>query len=176
MARKKSDVGAPRHVGTTAELAVAIGRSLPMLDRYLAAGLPLSGPPYDVAAVAEWVRQNVRPRTGRAADDEAEPILRKRNRLELQKMREDVRSKKRRNDKDEARLLPAEEVTQWVAQAFLRIRQRLEKLPDDLQVLVPSALRPEFRAAAEKKVHALLTEMSDWQLQLDAQHENAAPR
>lgn len=155
---------ARRMVRSKGDLAVALGMSLPMLDRYVKQGLPAHRAPYDVAACQEWLDQVRGP--GQVAPDTNGPLRTKRLATEIAEREQSVRAKRLRNDILEGRLVYADEVFQQRAMEMLKIKQRLESLPDELQKLAPAEFRGQFRSDLAAAVHALLLEMSGWKLDL----------
>ena len=92
-----------------------------------------------------------------------EDLFTDKTRAQVNKLVEETRSKKLANDEKEGLLLPADDVRQWVAAHFLRIKQRLELLPDQLQVLAPQSFRAQFHADMTNEIRSLLLEISGWQ-------------
>lgn len=81
---------------------------------------------------------------------------------EVRKLRQETRFKRLKNDLLEQRLIDYDDVSQWIAAKFLRVKQRLQSLPNEMQVLAPNEQRSLFRASLESFVTELLIEMSDW--------------
>jgi hypothetical protein len=150
------------HAATKLDLAAALGKTVQSLDRYISLGMPLFGPPYDIDGCRVWIRENVQSRS-RDDDTQGDPLTRRRLKWQTRKFREDARAKRMKNDQVAGRLLDTDEVKQWIAERFLRIKERLEAMPNELQVLAPSSIRATFREDIEKAVHRLLLEMSSWE-------------
>ena len=150
-----------RAVQTKGELAIELGMSLPMLDRYVKQGLPARRPPYDVDACNEWLDKVRSP-----ADEASGPLRQKRLTTEIAEKEQSVRAKRLRNDILEARLVYADDVDQQRAMEMLKIKQRLESVPDELQKYAPAEYRGQFREDLATYIHSLLVEMSDWKIDM----------
>lgn len=150
-----------RTVRSKGELAVELGMSVPMLDRYVKQGMPARRPPYDVELCGEWLDKVRTP-----ADEQSGPLRQKRLTTEIAEREQSVRSKRLKNDILEGRLVYADEVHQQRAMEMLKVKQRLESIPDELQKYAPAEYRGQFRADLAAYIHSLLVEMSDWKLEL----------
>lgn len=81
---------------------------------------------------------------------------------EVFKLQQEGEAKKLKNDLNKESLLDAHEVRQWIAERFLRIKQRIQSIPDEMQLLAPVEIRSQFRADMGNFTHELLLEMSSW--------------
>lgn len=184
-AKIQADTGYPSdtHVSSQIELGAIIKASLPTIRRYIQMGMPCSQYGYNVADCLEWVeayrskqqKGPNRPPNMPPPPEELEmkalkaDIGLKKTRAEIKKLIQEARGRKLKNDEHESLLLPADDVRQWINEKFLRIKQRLELLPDELQMLAPSALRPQLRMDLVSAIHELLLEMSGWTSQVGKQ-------
>lgn len=146
---------------TKDELAQLLGVSTEMLRRYQRKGLDLGDSPYDPEAAREWVTANIDRRKG--ATNETDVKLRRRRDLwQLRNLRESAIARRDANRVGRKELVEVAGVRQWVIEKFLRIKQRLELLPNELQVLAPEEIRPLLRSDLQKAIRSLLLEMSAW--------------
>lgn len=168
-------------------LAARLGCSQSSIKNYILRGMPFSPTMgYNVDVCVKWINDwkatrgpmaQGRPLGGVMGPVGAiDPVDRQERKLRLMsaklkaetlKLKQDTRGKRLKNDEYEGLLLPADEVRLWIASRFLRVKQRLEMLPDELQMLAPSALRPQLRADLANNIHALLMEMASWQSQAE---------
>lgn len=81
---------------------------------------------------------------------------------EALKTREQYRKIKLDNDIREGKLVYADEVAQRCAEMLLRIKHRLESIPDEMAMTFPESTRPGNLADCKRYVHGLLKEMSQW--------------
>ena len=81
---------------------------------------------------------------------------------EVFKLQQEGEAKKLKNDLAKKNLLDAHTVRQWIAERFLRIKQRIESIPDEMQLIAPTELRPQFRSDMQTFVYELLLEMSSF--------------
>lgn len=179
------------HVSSQIELGAIIKASLPTIRRYIMLGMPCDENGYNVEECIKWVkefREKQQKEAGRRLPpyDKSSPpeelelktlkmdIGLKKTKAEIKKLIQEARGRKLKNDEHESLLLPADDVRQWINEKFLRIKQRLELLPDELQMLAPAALRPQLRMDLVAAIHELLLEMSGWKSQASKQEfENA---
>ena len=148
----------------------------------IAVGMPANKDPvtgvYDVEVARKWLeayQQRARfksPKSGEPPDpsvanakDARLGLLVAKLEAEIAKLKQEARGKSLKNDEYEGLLLPADDVRQWIASRFLRIKSRLEQLPDELQLLAPSNLRPQLHTDLTNAIHDLLLEMSSWEVQ-----------
>lgn len=169
-------------VTSLARLAYALGVSLQTVMARIAVGMPALKDPmtgtYEVEPARKWLETyKRRPRASlRQADmeinkaigdakDERLALLIAKLEAEIAKLKQEARGKSLKNDEYEGLLLPADDVRQWIASRFLRIKSRLEQLPDELQLLAPASLRPQLHTDLTNSIHDLLLEMSSWETQ-----------
>ena len=81
---------------------------------------------------------------------------------ELEKAREDVAAKRLKRRKLEGELLPADDVSQWVATEFVRVKHRLEMIPDEILRLLPREHRTTVHRDVDHYIYQVLMEMADW--------------
>lgn len=110
-----------------------------------------------VVDVCEW-RARAKTNNQSSVSDLRREILEQ----ELEKAKEDVAAKRLKRRKLEGELLPADDVSQWVATEFVRVKNRLEMIPQEVIRLLPSAHRHAVHHDLEHYVYQLLLEMADW--------------
>ena|SRR3990172_317116 len=165
------------------QLATDMGVSIRTLVSWIAEGLPLKKDKktgeYNTNECIAWIggrdaASRKRP-VGRSRLDGTSPIqahgddrvalVIAKLEAEVAKLKQEARGKSLKNDEYEGLLLPADDVRQWIASRFLRIKSRLEQLPEELQLLAPSSLRPQLHSDLSNAIHDLLLEMSGWEVQ-----------
>jgi len=75
---------------------------------------------------------------------------------------EKYRTRRLKNDKAAGVLVDRLEVEREVGANYLRIKARLEAVPDELQMELPAKLRSQLRQRLESKVRLILTEIASW--------------
>lgn len=121
---------------------------------------------YSVAKARKWIAENIRTdqapysRSGDVADSDLRVEL---QRAELEKTREQGRKERLKNDMLEGRLVDREEVELRAGEMGARIRQRLESVPDEMQMIFPPELRQELTGEVRRHIENVLKEMSTWQ-------------
>jgi phage terminase Nu1 subunit (DNA packaging protein) len=119
-------------------------------------GMPVSD---DLPVLESWVAQH---KPGDADDDDLQI---QRLKAEIHKLKQDGRGKELKNDVLEGKLVPLDSVLTQVSELTLRVKHRLEAIPDE----AASEFPPEIRAIAVElmrdKIFLVLTEMSQWQLE-----------
>ena len=80
----------------------------------------------------------------------------------LGELRERHRKLKLENDERESILVPGDEVRQEFAMNLLRVKERLEAIPDELQMEVPAEVRLALVGRWREKVRLILVEISNW--------------
>jgi hypothetical protein len=157
----------PPEPTTPAALAAAIGVSKRTLQDYFERGCPRTG----LAAIQRWRGDNLSGAKRRGDGGAAPPTsltgdspYLERAELEKQKLREEVRAKRLKNDLAEGLFCRRDEVQHEVAKLCLRIKARLEQLPGEIEIVVPSKLRAGLMPEIETKVRLLLKEMAAWAL------------
>lgn len=158
-------------VSTHDELAQRLGVSPRSIGYYLAAGMrdACAIPEgYHVAKAQAWVADNVA--TRKPVDDSSDLGSLKRAKLvaEVRKLEAESNRKELENARLAGALLDSADVHRQVATILLRIKSRLEQLPDDLQLLFGDEDRVRVRSEADTFIHSLLTEMSGWEVNTDA--------
>jgi hypothetical protein len=75
---------------------------------------------------------------------------------------ERYRRRKMANDKTAGELVSRVDAEQEAAELVVRLRERFEAVPDELQMEFPLRERATWRARLESKVRLILTELSSW--------------
>ncbi len=106
-------------------------------------------------------RRRAKPRDDAAVSgyvDLAEKIAQRK----FDKLDEEARKLKLDNDEKAGLLVPRDDVAQEFAIHCLRIKERLEAMPDELQMEFPAEYRQQWRTRLEDKVRLILVEMAAW--------------
>ncbi len=82
--------------------------------------------------------------------------------LERQKLVEDVRSRRLRNDKIEDLLTDRAAREQAEQERFLRLKGRLEAIPDEIEMMIPPEIRPDLKREIADAIHNMLKEIASW--------------
>lgn len=155
---QRSAADASDEVTSKAELAPAVGMSVPMLERYIGEGAHIQGPPYSVSQAKAEV-ERIRDAKGQATSERSSLIAEK-HEAEIEARREQTRAKRLANDLLEGNIYRADVVDQYLAENAVWVRTRLEQLPDVSVRSVPSELRAVVREAVRAEVESLLLEMA----------------
>lgn len=113
---------------------------------------------YNVAKAKAWVAENIKKKGTKG------PLSEQKLKQEIAKLKEEVRAKSLKNDLAEQQLLSAEEVNQKVSELCLRIKHRLEQIPDEMEMSFPVETRADNKRELENKIENILREMSQWEL------------
>lgn len=87
---------------------------------------------------------------------------------EIDKLREEVRQKRHKNELNEQSVVDTDYVVQWANGNILRLKQRLQSFPDEFAIILPVEYRSQGRAEAQTFIHELLLEISSWQYSTDS--------
>lgn len=101
------------------------------------------------------------------SEEDTESLKINKLKAEIKKLRQEGRGRKLKNDEYAGLLLPSDEVRQWIGSRFLRIKNRLQMLPAELQMIAPTSLRPQLYQDLTSAIHELLLEMSSWEAQVE---------
>ncbi len=82
--------------------------------------------------------------------------------LERQTLAEDIRSKRLKNDKTEDLLTDLATREQSEQARYLRLKSRLEALPDECEMLFPPEVRADVKRELADKVYLALKEIAQW--------------
>lgn len=150
-----------RYVSTLREVAGSFGITPQAVAKWVSKGMP---PPtkkgYDLEEIRSWLKTigDARRHGSTGKGD----IREKKIRAEIRKIIQEERFKRLKNDKYESKLVSFDEVYQRGAKYLLRIAERLEAIPEEMQVLAPSECRSEFLESMKRYIFELKTEMSGW--------------
>lgn len=149
-------------VSSIAKLASALDRSERRVASYMTMGLKaachIEGQGYNVQAAQEWMAANI----ANVAED---GLHAEKRQAEIDKLREDIRAKKLRNDERAGRLKDIAVVEQFLAECFLRAKTRMEEWPERIAAEMPADIREQVRELAEAVLHQLLIEMSNMEME-----------
>ena len=171
--KKKKKLEANEYVPTLAMLAQALEIGTSTANRYLRKGMKAnckSKAGYNIRLAREWIETSKTIKVPDAEQD-TEDLKFLKLRGQVRKLHQEARGRKLRNDEYEGLLLPADDVRQWIASRFLRIRSRMQQLPAELQMLAPSHLRSQLHADLSNAIHGVLVEMSTWSNQAEKNKE-----
>jgi hypothetical protein len=152
-AKKQRRAAAPKNL---ADFALQVGVSKRTLEDYFARGCPRGS----VAEVQQWRADNLAKRAVVPPPGEtAGPSLAD---LQRAKCAEEVRAKRLKNDLAEGQLLRRDAADRVLAELCLRVKARLEALPDELEMLLPADVRSVVKRDIDDKLRLVLKEMSAW--------------
>ncbi len=158
-----------KYAQTLTELAREFGMTPQAIHKWnYRPGFPGRGPKgFDIEAIRKW-RDERRAETamlqgtGGQSREDAGDLKALKTKHEVAKLRQETRFKRLKNDLLEERLIDYDDVSRWIAEKFLRVKQRLQSLPNEMQVLAPAEQRGMFRASLESFICELLMEMEGW--------------
>lgn len=148
---------------TQAELATALGVKVRAVRENLAAGMPReTDGTYCYEDCLNWRLQNVHTRVG-GIGGERPPM----SDLEREKLEEEIRYKRLKNDQTEGLLVDRQAAEQEINAMLVRLKTRLEAAPDEMEMRFPAETRADNKAEFQNYVHNLLKEISSWGSQWD---------
>jgi len=139
---------------TVVQLAAAIGIS----DRALRSCFERGCPRDSVEAIQHWRANNIAEPKNRARADSGLTRLKKR------KLREQARNVKIRNDQLESKMILRDAAERVLADLCTAVKNRLEAIPDQIEMEIPRALRATVKRAVAHRIHQALTEMATWRI------------
>lgn len=155
-----------RVVNSIAAVAKSLGLSSRVVADYLARGCPGKPGNYDLDAIDAWRALHVEAKQKKAPQDLASvaALQLKKLQREVGKLGQEVRAKRNKNRRDEANYYEKDVVDQFVGEAFARIRNRLEAIPDELEMTFPLETRELNKSDARAKIAGILREMAKWSI------------
>lgn len=114
----------------------------------------LEGGGWFVPDVIQW--KNARPRERKAAAEASAGDL------DEQLKGEQIRKLKLANDLKEGRLIERDVVIQQASELCLRIKTRLESMPDEMEMTFPAETRVENKADFSHRIWQVLKELATW--------------
>lgn len=159
---KRSPAKPQRIVKTIAAAAQELGVSSRVVSDYLARGCPGKPGHYDLDEMQAWRDAHLQKKPERSALADTSQLLIEKLRHEVRKLREEARFKRNKNRRDEGAFYPKALVDQAWGEAFARIRNRLEAIPDELEMTFPSETRELNKDDCRQKIKSILREMSRW--------------
>ncbi len=137
---------------TRKELAEALGVSVRTVGYWRQQGCPRNS----LAAARKWVAENIaQPNPGQTTD---EPLLA----LKRKKLHEEIEEKKFKNELRKSRHVLREDAEHAIAELCVHIKNRLESIPDEIEMDIPRAVRAAVTRAVANKIRLVLIEMSRW--------------
>lgn len=155
-----SVLDSPRIVSSARELAIALDVSLRQCQRYLADGMPGYAGRYDVEECRTWVDRNVQKQDGGSGD-----LNDAKKRAEIRKLNAEAEAKEVKNLQLAGELVHRDDVLREVSELILRIKTRLEAVPDEIEMELPAEQRPQLKATVGTRIELILREMAGWQLE-----------
>lgn len=158
-----------RFAASKAKASAALKMSVTTFEKWLARGMPrIEDGGYDLDECEGFIRawkqsNNKTSALDDLSDEEIQGLSLRYKLAETLKMEEDARAKRLKNDELEGRLIDADDERQQDATRILRIKSRLEAIPEEMQSLAPAEVRPQFYQDMANFVHQLLMEMSGWE-------------
>lgn len=137
------------------ELAFRLRVSRQTIYNWRDAGCPIEE---GIEAIKAWLAER------REEDDSDDELSQRLKLAEVLKAEEDARKKRLDNDTKEGALEYREDVIQRESERLLRIKHRLESVPDEIRNEFPAEFRDLAQQLVADKIHLLLTEMSHWEL------------
>lgn len=162
----------------TVELATALGVSSKTINDYVRRGCPTDSP----EAARSWKEENIARNGPPTIGERSSGVVSRRyasheldeaeQRAKIAKLEEEARGRRIKNDKEMGSLVYRDDVEQSATELTLRIKQRLEAIPIELEPEIPIDLRAQLTARWSEKIALILTEMS--QMQLTSQERSVA--
>lgn len=119
-----------------------------------------------------WRDEHIPPRVGGPGsrsvgedDGDDENLQIQRLKAEIHKLKQDGRGKELKNDVFEGKLVPLDDVLSQVSELVLRVKHRLESVPDEVAPEFSPDVRGKVVELLKEKIFLLLTEMSQWRLE-----------
>lgn len=131
------------------------------------AGMPGRAGAWKLSDIAAWREKNRRQSTAPDVDSKSGSLAHRKAIAEATIAEENARAKKFKNDSHEGLVVNLAEAKLEVRKMFTRVKNRLEALPDELEMGFPSETRSQNKARAANTVNLLLQEMAAWSLKPD---------
>ena len=147
---------------TQGELGKALNRSVQAIGGYVSRGMPKGKAGYDVEECREWIAANVRDNKEQKA--EKNPRAESQKNWEALKVKEEALTKQLKRKQLRGRLVDRAKVEQGLSELCLRIKHRLEQIPDEMEMSFPAETRADNKRELENKIENILREMSQWEL------------
>lgn len=138
---------------THAEVGRFFGVQKNTVKGWGAEGMPGKQGGYDLSAIYAWLKRRDRRGGSDAANEKSK--------LEAEKLREEIRFKRRTNDLEEGLLWDSAAVRQWVAIIFTYLKGEIEAWPADMQMQWPEESRVETKADMEHYIHLALVRLAE---------------
>jgi hypothetical protein len=137
------------------DVAAFFDKSIQTIERYwVKSGMPGEPGHYDLKAIAAWQQK---------AQGKGD--------LEIAKLEEEVRYKKLKNDQTEGLLVDRQAAEQEINAMLVRLKTRVESIPDEMEMLFPLEVRPVCKDTIANYSSNLLKEMAAWGETWDAEIE-----
>lgn len=146
----------PRIVGTQQEVADAFGLHVQTVKVWAGRGMPTHPEGYDLDAIAEWRASDGRRGSVVATGDEQ----RQRLLAQIRTLTADAENRELRNAKARGDVLDRADVVQTVGALCLRVKERLEALPEEIAMDLPTEVRATIQARWENQIAHVLTELA----------------
>lgn len=144
---------------TIADLAAALGLSSRMTSTYLAAGMKQachSAKGFDIEKAKAWRAEEVRKRETSDPDQLKSAKMKAQTRV----AEADAAAKELKNDLLRGDLCYKRDAIQEQAEAFVRVKTRLEEIPEEFAILFPGEQRDYLTARLAEKINQVLLELA----------------
>lgn len=145
----------PKVVSSARELGIALSVSTRQVQRYLADGMPGSPGRYYLDECREWVAANIQ-----SQGDDGGDLNSAKKRAEIRKLNAEAEAKEMKNRQARGELAAIDDVLQAIAERDIRIKTRLESLPDEIEMRIPSEVRADVKKDVCEYVRLVLKEMA----------------
>ena len=152
-------------VSSRTKLANLLGVSLPMVDRYIVAGMPGENGCYDVEECKAWLAayraSSSRPTKG--GDGDEGDLRERRLRAECDKLEQQARREKMKADIEAGRMVRTEDVVNEFADFLSHVKPICESFPDDFARELPDEQRVAGQALARQMIDRMLRKLASWE-------------
>lgn len=151
-------------VSSRTKLAKLLGVSLTMVNIYSSEGMPGSNEEgYDVEECRQWLearrQASGRPTKAEPTGDELD-LREQKLRAEIRKLNAEAEAKELKNQIANGSVYLADEADQFMSQAAVRARERIEQWPAEAIVGIPPEFRDAIREQLERSARELLLELA----------------
>lgn len=168
-------------VGSLREVAEFFGVALSTVKgEWRPARMPGKAGAWDLKEILAW--RDARRRPAAATSDPDNKVTIDGKDLSIGKLVtleafERYRRRKIGNDRLAGELVSRDDVERGAAELVLRLKERFEAVPEELQMEFPGAQRVQWRQRLESKVRLILTDLASWgeRTKQDVERKNDAP-
>lgn len=149
----------PWIVGSLREVAEFFGVAYQTAKIWSAEGMPRSASGFDLSELARWDKERAIARLKRDRNPQQSESV---GDLDEQLKGEQIRKLKLANDLKEGRLVERDVVIQQASELCLRIKTRLESMPDEMEMTFPLETRVENKQDFGHRIWQVLKELAGW--------------